>query len=226
MLSTIATSTRPHLATRKTAHDMSAEHLCLPLFVHMNLNCVLFPTHTAVYLLTKLLLKKHTSEYEGMITTRASNYLGHCRKYFAVSGKWLKFKQMSRLKPGVLLREARAGNTTRNSLAGPGNTMFDTNTWRPRVRIIQNLGLVPENQMLLDQSLIFAIVWWQPLGNIQSSDKPIGFCMFVHSIHDHLPELHSRGVVPRRLSKIEFGMGNQPCWKRCRKASVNSNGKY
>jgi hypothetical protein len=87
MLSTMATSTRPHLATRKTAHDMSAEHLCLPLLVHMNLNCVLFPTHTAVYLLTKLLLKKHTSEYEGMITTRASNYLGHCRDYFAVSGK-------------------------------------------------------------------------------------------------------------------------------------------
>ena len=179
MLSTIATSTRPHLATRKTAHDMSAEHLCLPLFVHMNLNCVLFPTHTAVYLLTKLLLKKHTSEYEGMITTRASNYLGHCRDYFAVSGKWLKFKQMSRLKPGVLLREARAGNTTRNSLAGPGNTMFDTNTWRPRVRILQNLGLVPENWMLLDQSLIFAIIWWQPLGYIGISNLRTNLSVFV-----------------------------------------------
>ena len=203
-----STLNQAHLATRKTPHDMSAEHLCLPLFVHVNLNCVLFPTHTAVYLLMTLLLKKHTNEYEGMITTRASNSLGHCQNYLAVSGKWLKFKQMSRLKPGVLLREARAGNTRRNSLAGPGNTMFDPNTWRPYLRILQNLGLVPENAekptiLLKVQSLMNPIISWQCWGPLFG--KPIGFCMFVHDIHKHLPELHSHGVLPRCLSKMNFG---------------------
>ena len=89
-----STLNQAHLATRKTPHDMSAEHLCLPLFVHVNLNCVLFPTHTAVYLLTTLLLKKHTNEYEGMITTRASNSLGHCQNYLGVSENSVPLKPM------------------------------------------------------------------------------------------------------------------------------------
>ena len=152
----------PSAPTTKT-YEMSAAHSCLPLFAHMNLKGVLWCilsstlTHSGSCLnqhVGALKTRRVTNEYEGMIT-RASNNLDHCWNHFAVSRR-LKFKQMPRLKPGILLPEARAGNTTRNSLAGPGNTMFDPNTWRPYLRILQNLGLVPENAekptILLDQS--------------------------------------------------------------------------